>query len=280
MTYNLDWNSVILGLLATCLFAECILLIVRVNTLKHKMDSEAESIRNQERSNYEKQKHQLEMMLKESELEIKAEYEEMLLLAKNAKQKQDEKLAEITVELENAKVAKERSNAEYEVYKKMNQHSIAVRDEYVEKLAKLASLDEKQIHENAKIEVEKKCNEDLVSYKRELLEKSKRDIDASARRILMDAMQRLSVQMPQSASATIVKIPDEAMKGRLIGKEGRNIRSFESETATTLVIDESPDTVMISSFNPTRRAIAKTALEALVADGRISPATIEQAVKS
>ena len=84
MTYNLDWNSVILGLLATCLFAECILLIVRVNTLKHKMDSEAESIRNQERSNYEKQKHQLEMMLKESELEIKAEYEEMLLLAKNA----------------------------------------------------------------------------------------------------------------------------------------------------------------------------------------------------
>ncbi len=280
MTYNLDWNSVILGLLATCLFAECILLIVRVNTLKHKMDSEAESIRNQERSNYEKQKHQLEMMLKESELEIKAEYEEMLLLAKNAKQKQDEKLAEITVELENAKVAKERSNAEYEVYKKMNQHSIAVRDEYVEKLAKLANLDEKQIHENAKIEVEKKCNEDLVSYKRELLEKSKRDIDASARRILMDAMQRLSVQMPQSASATIVKIPDEAMKGRLIGKEGRNIRSFESETATTLVIDESPDTVMISSFNPTRRAIAKTALEALVADGRISPATIEQAVKS
>ena len=280
MSFNFDLSSIVLGLLATCLFAECIVLVVRVNSLKNRMEAEAESIRNKERSNYEKQKHQLEMMLKESELEIKAEYEEMLLLAKNAKQKQDEKLAEISVELENAKFAKERSNAEFEMYKKMREQSLALRDEYVEKLSKLSGLDDLQIRTDAKAEIEAKCRDDLALYKRELTEKSKREIDASARRILLDAMQRLSVQMPQSSSATIVKIPDEAMKGRLIGKEGRNIRSFEAETATTLVIDESPDTVMISSFNPMRRAIAKSALEMLVLDGRISPATIEQAVKT
>ncbi len=280
MSYDFDWSSVVLGLLATCLFAECIVLIVRVNTLKNKMDSETEAIKNQERSNYEKQKHQLEMMLKESELEIKAEYEEMLLLAKNAKQKQDEKLAEITVELENAKFAKERYNAEFDACKKIREQATVVRDEYVDKLAKLANLNDSQIKENARIEIEKKCQEDLASYKYQVLEQSKRQIDASAKKVLLDAMQRISVQLPQSASATIVKIPDEAMKGRLIGKEGRNIRSFESETATTLVIDESPDTVMISSFNPMRRSIAKKALEILVEDGRISPATIEQAVKT
>ena len=280
MSFNFDLSSIVLGLLATCLFAECIVLVVRVNSLKNRMEAEAESIRNKERSNYEKQKHQLEMMLKESELEIKAEYEEMLLLAKNAKQKQDEKLAEISVELENAKFAKERSNAEFEMYKKMREQSLALRDEYVEKLSKLSGLDDLQIRTDAKAEIEAKCRDDLALYKRELTEKSKREIDASARRILLDAMQRLSVQMPQSSSATNVKIPDEAMKGRLIGKEGRNIRSFEAETATTLVIDESPDTVMISSFNPMRRAIAKSALEMLVLDGRISPATIEQAVKT
>ena len=165
------------------------------------------------------------------------------------------------------------------MYKKMREQSLALRNEYVEKLSNLSGLDDSQIKAQAKSEVEAKCRDDLAMYKRELTEKSKREIDMSARRILLDSMQRLSAQMPQSSSATIVKIPDEAMKGRLIGKEGRNIRSFESETATTLVIDESPDTVMISSFNPTRRAIAKSALEALVADGRISPATIEQAVK-
>lgn len=279
MNYNLDWNSIVLGLLATCLFAECIVLIVRVNNLKSRMESEAEAIRNSERSNYEKQKHQMELILKESELEIKAEYEEMLLLAKNAKREQDEKLAEINVELENAKFARTRAAAELDGYRKMRAQSLALRDEYAEKLAKISSLDSAQIRAEAKIQIERKVEEEMSCYKAELLGKSKREIDSSARRILTDAMQRISGEMPQSTTATAVKIPDEAMKGRLIGKEGRNIRAFEFETATTLVIDESPETVMVSSFNPTRRAVAKAALEALVADGRITPATIEKAVE-
>ncbi len=280
MDYTFSWDSIILGLLATCLFAECIVLIVRVNNLKHKMISEAETIRTEERLSFEKKQHQMEMMLKESELEIKAEYEEMLLLAKNAKREQDEKLAEINVELDNAKNAKERALSEIESYKKMRTLASNARDEYISKLSSFSNLDESTIKAEAKIQIEKKCLEELSSYKNDLLEKSKKEIDASARRILMDAMQRLSTNMPQSSSATIVKIPDDAMKGRLIGKEGRNIRSFEYETGTTLVIDEAPDTVMISSFNPTRRAVAKMALEELVADGRITPSTIENAVAS
>ena len=280
---NLDWNAVILGLLATCLFAECIVLFVRVNSLKSKMESNAESIRNAERLEYEKKSNKLEMMLKERELEIKAEYEEMLLLAKNAKHEQDERLAEIKIELENAKFSKERADGEYSTYKKLGSELQLIKENYLDKLARFAKVKDSDIDEiqrEAKAEIQKKCAEELAPYKRELLEKSKRDVDETARRVLMDAMQRLSPQMPQSATATIVKIPDEAMKGRLIGKEGRNIRSFEFETSTTVVIDDSPDTVMVSSFNPTRRAIAKLALETLVADGRISPSTIEQAVAS
>ncbi len=280
MNFSFSWDSLILGLLATCLFAECIVLIVRVNNLKHKMISDAESIRTEERLNYEKKQHQLEMMLKERELEIKAEYEDMLLLAKQAKREQDEKLAEINVELDAVKTAKMRADAEFDGYKKMCEFASEARDEYIAKLAQIASFDEATIKAEAKAQVEKKSLEELTLYKREMLEKSKREVDASARRVLMDAMQRLSVNMPQSSFATIVKIPDDAMKGRLIGKEGRNIRSFEYETGTTLVIDESPDSVMISSFNPTRRAVAKLALEALVNDGRISPSSIEQAVAS
>ena len=278
MDFSFDWNSIILGLLATCLFAECIVLVVRVNTLKNKMDAEAESIRTQERLNYENKQNQLKMMLKESELEIKAEYEDMMNLAKKAKREQDEKLAEITVELENAKFATQRANAEFEICKKARELASIARDEYIEKLSTISNVNKSEIETEAKVQLQKKCAEELASYKTELLEKSKRDVDLSARRILMDAMQRISAQMPQSATATIVKIPDEAMKGRLIGKEGRNIRSFEYETSTTLVIDESPETVMISSFNPMRRAIAKCALETLVNDGRITPSTIEQAV--
>jgi ribonuclease Y len=93
-------------------------------------------------------------------------------------------------------------------------------------------------------------------------------------------MQRLSSQAMNDATATLVQIPNEEFKGRIIGKEGRNIRTFEHATGTTLMMDESPDSVLVSSFDPVRREIARIALEALVRDGRIHPANIEETVKS
>ncbi len=275
-----DWDVIVLGLLATCLFAECVILFVRVNSIKNKMDAEAESIRTEELVKYEKKRNELEMLLKEQELEMKAEYEDMLALAKAAKREQDEKLSEIKVELQNARDASMRADSEFGRYSKMKEDYRKLARQYAAKLAEISKLNIEEIRKEAKIEMERNCLEDMAAYRAETLEKSKREIDEKALRVLGESMQRLSTHMPQSYSSTLVKIPDDAMKGRLIGKEGRNIRSFEAETSTTLVIDESPDSVMISSFNPARRAIAKAALEELVRDGRISPSTIELAVKN
>lgn len=273
-----DWNSIILGLLATCLFAECIILLVRVNSLKNSSLAEAEKIRTDEKLKYEKKGNELEMLYKEREIELKSEYEDLLSMAKAAKREQDEKLAELDARIRDAKFASERAEAEYARFSAVREDFRNSARQYAEKLAGLANLDVERMREEAKREVRKKCMEDLSLYKSEILEKSKREIDAEARRILVDSMQRMVPQLPQSATVSMVKIPDEAMKGRIIGKEGRNIRVFESETGTTLVIDETPEYVFVSSFNPTRREIAKTALEALVSDGRINPSTIEQAV--
>ena len=275
-----DWNSIILGLLATCLFAECIILLVRVNSLKNSSLAEAEKIRTDEKLKYEKKGNELEMLYKEREIELKSEYEDLLSMAKAAKREQDEKLAELDARIRDAKFASERAEAEYARFSAVREDFRNSARQYAEKLAGLANLDVERMREEAKREVRKKCMEDLSLYKSEILEKSKREIDAEARRILVDSMQRMVPQLPQSATVSMVKIPDEAMKGRIIGKEGRNIRVFESETGTTLVIDETPEYVFVSSFNPTRREIAKTALEALVSDGRINPSTIEQAVES
>ena len=96
------------------------------------------------------------------------------------------------------------------------------------------------------------------------MEKSKREIDNKAQRILVDSMQRIVPQLPQSLTVSMVKIQDEAMKGRMIGKEGRNIRSFESETGTTLVIDERPITCLSRHSTPCEGRIAKMALESLL----------------
>ena len=275
-----EWNLIGLGLVATVLFAELVIMAVRLNSMKSKMAANADAIRAEELVKYEKKRNELEMILKESELEIKAEYEEMLAMARNVKRDQEEKLEAAKAEFENAKRVAERAEAEYLRYAKMKEQYRGYSEQYAMKLAGIANLNVEQIREEAKREVEKKSMEDLALYRSEILEKSRREVDEEAQRILVDAMQRLSPNMPQSVTSAMVKIPDEAMKGRLIGKEGRNIRSFEASTGTTLIIDETPEVVMISAFNPTRREIAKIALEELVNDGRISPATIEAAVEN
>ncbi len=274
-----DWHSIILGVLATCLFAECIILIVRVNSLRNKMEAEAESIRTDELVKYEKKRNELEMLLKEREIEMKSEYEDMLSLARSAKREQDEKLAEAKIQVQNAIRASERADAEFSRFVKMKEEYRRKSEEYAVKLSSLAKLDIEEIREKAKKEIEKKCIEDLALYRSEILEKSKKEADDTAMRIVADSIQRISKTLPQSTMATTVKIPDDAMKGRLIGREGRNIRSFEAATETTLIIDETPDCVTISSFNPVRREIAKIALEALVVDGRINPASIEKSAE-
>src|SRR5690606_35450698 len=105
------------------------------------------------------------------------------------------------------------------------------------------------------------------------------DLNNEARRMLVAAMQRLSSRPNNDLTATIVHLPTEDMKGRIIGREGRNIKSFESATGVTLLIDESPQMVLISSFDPVRREVARVALENMVKDGRIHPANIEEFVE-
>jgi ribonuclease Y len=92
-------------------------------------------------------------------------------------------------------------------------------------------------------------------------------------------MQRIASKPNNDLTATLVHLPNEDMKGRIIGREGRNIKAFEAATGVTLLIDESPQLVLLSSFDPVRREIARSALEALISDGRIHPASIEEFVK-
>jgi ribonuclease Y len=128
-------------------------------------------------------------------------------------------------------------------------------------------------------EVERECQDQLRALRRQTLERSEQDLQNEARRVLITAMQRLAAKPNNDVTATIVQLPNEEMKGRIIGREGRNIKSFEAATGVTLLIDESPQMVLISSFDPVRREIARIALEALVQDGRIHPASIEEFVQ-
>jgi ribonucrease Y len=146
------------------------------------------------------------------------------------------------------------------------------------KLEGVASLDGEEVRKQLRDEVTFECQEELRSLRKELLERSEQDLVQEGKRILVTTMQRLASRPNNDITATIVQLPSEEMKGRIIGREGRNIKSFEASTGTTLLIDESPQMVLISSFDPVRREVARLALDALVKDGRIHPASIEDAV--
>ena len=144
------------------------------------------------------------------------------------------------------------------------------------RLEGVSQMDADEIKRALREEVQLECQDELRAMKRQILDRSEQDLSNEAKRILITAMQRLASKPNNDIIATIVQLPSEDMKGRIIGREGRNIKSFEATTGVTLLIDESPQMVLISSFDPVRREIARITLEALVKDGRIHPASIEE----
>ncbi|MBI3261132.1 ribonuclease Y [Candidatus Berkelbacteria bacterium] len=146
-------------------------------------------------------------------------------------------------------------------------------------LEKVAKLKKDEARELLLKEVEKEHKQDLVTQVKKIKAAIQEDVDIFARKVIATAIGRLAGEQTAESTTHSVHIPSEEMKGRIIGKEGRNIQHFEKLTGADVVIDESPDTVLISSFDPVRRYTAKIALEMLIADGRIQPTRIEEVVK-
>ena len=126
--------------------------------------------------------------------------------------------------------------------------------------------------------VEVDYQKDLMERMRKMEESGKDALNTRAREIVTLAIQKCAVAHTQELSTTTLTLASEDLKGRIIGKEGRNIKAFERATGVELILDEAPDSVVISCFNPIRRQIAKIALDKLIADGRIQPAKIEEKV--
>ncbi len=128
--------------------------------------------------------------------------------------------------------------------------------------------------------LEREAEADLLVKMQKLESQGEERLRTRAQEILATAIQRLSSSMPDEVMATSVTLPSDEIKGKIIGKEGRNIKTFERATGVEVIVDDTPNTITISSFDPIRRAVAKLALDNLIADGRIQPAKIEEFVES
>ena len=150
---------------------------------------------------------------------------------------------------------------------------------YRQRLQQVNHLTKKQAKELLFEQLRLEMDKEIADLRRSLLYETEKQTKEESQRILIDAMHRMTSQGFADITATTVALPNDEIKGRIIGREGRNIRTFESISGTTLMIDESPDFVLVSCFNPVRREIAKIALQELVKDGRIHPANIEEKIE-
>jgi ribonucrease Y len=145
----------------------------------------------------------------------------------------------------------------------------------LEQLAGMSAADAKAelVHR-----MEEEAQADAANRLREIRETTRRTAEREAKKIVALAVQRIAAEHTAESTASAVALPNDEMKGRIIGREGRNIRAFELATGVDVIIDDTPDTVVVSCFDPVRREVARLALEKLVADGRIHPGRIEEVV--
>ena len=144
------------------------------------------------------------------------------------------------------------------------------------KLEKVASLSREDAKKELLALVEIENVKEILDRMKKLEEGNQEKLQLKAKEIVVVAIQKCAVSQAQELTTTTVTLANEELKGRIIGKEGRNIRTFEKLTGVELIVDETPESVVISGFNPIRRQIAKVALDKLIADGRIQPAKIEE----
>ena len=154
-----------------------------------------------------------------------------------------------------------------------------VYDEQLSKLQQIASLTREEAKNKLLKEVEKDITAEKATMIREAEQKVKDEVNKNAKELLTYAVQKCAADHSQETTVSIVALPSDDMKGRIIGREGRNIKALETLTGIDLIIDDTPEAVVLSGFDPLRREVAKIALEKLIDDGRIHPAKIEEMVE-
>lgn len=219
-----------------------------------------------------KQKMDLEKEIREKKAELKESENRLLQREANIDKRdemyqkretildeREEKLSERLEEIQN-----EKSKVE------------DIKKEQLELLEKISGFSKDKAKDMVMSIVRENMNKEISEYIRERENEAKLEADKNARELIVSSMQRYAADIASDQTVTVVGLPNEEMKGRIIGREGRNIRTIEAITGVDLIIDDTPEAVVLSSFDPLRREIARVTLESLIKDGRIHPTRIEE----
>lgn len=219
-----------------------------------------------------KMKMDYEKELREKKQELK-ESEDRLMLREQNMDKRDELYQKRESTLD------ERENKLFEKQKEIQDEQVKVEEikqQQLDLLESISGISKDKAKEMVMTKVREAMSMEIAAYIKERENEAKLEVDKKARNLLVSSMQKFASDVANEQTVTVVTLPNDELKGRIIGREGRNIRTLEAITGVDLIIDDTPEAVVLSSFDPLRREIARVTLETLLKDGRIHPTRIEE----
>jgi len=263
---------------------------IKINNKLKSAKEQAEIIKSQALKDAEVIKKEAEVRAKEKWYDKKSDLEEEINSRKKELRKLETKYNNRINNLESrlSKIARrEQSVNDREKNLEIKQEELTKREEKLnsliaeekKKLKEIAGLTKKEAIERLLVRYEDEAKKDGAKLRKRILSEVKEETEKEAQKILATSIQRLAVDYVADSCVSVVSLPSDDMKGRIIGREGRNIRTFEKLTGIEIIVDDTPEAVVLSGFNPVRREIARRALEALIKDGRIHPGRIEDTIE-
>ena len=246
-------------------------------------EAEATRILNEAIRSGESRKKEMLLEVKDEIHKSRTEHEKEVKERRAELTKQERRLEQKETNLDKKTEAFERKEEELarrmEEVAKAKQEAEDVKKAHLATLERISGLSQEQAKQFLLETVETEVRHETAMKIKEIEQQMKDDCDEKAREILSIAIQRCAADHAAEATVSVVPLPTDEMKGRIIGREGRNIRTLETITGVDLIIDDTPEAITVSSFDPVRREVARLALEKLIADGRIHPTRIEDCVE-
>ncbi len=282
-------NDIIFSILAFILgLIIGIIVILIINNLKNKKreitatsiidnaKKEADKIKRDSLFETKEEIHKLKLEadkeIKEKKNEVK-ESEERLLQREKSLDKRDESLQGREKNLNDREENLLNKQAEIQETKEKMEE---IKRQQLEELERIGNFTKEQAKDAVMKNVEEKMSKEIAAYIKERETEAKLDVDSKAKEMIVNCMQKYAADVTNEQTISVISLPNDEMKGRIIGREGRNVRTIESVTGVDLIIDDTPEAIVISSFDPLRREIARLTIENLIKDGRIHPARIEE----
>ncbi|HMU05441.1 MAG TPA: Rnase Y domain-containing protein, partial [Saprospiraceae bacterium] len=233
------------------------------------------------RENFAKLKTEFETWKADQKVEIKERELTAIALEKELKTKQDAILSEMesieSRELELATI-KENLDVQLKIVAKKKEELDNANEKFIKELETIAKLTESQAKEQLLEAVRAKAQNDAMVIEKEAIANAHTNAGKEAKKIVIQTIQRMCAEITIENSVSVFNLESDDIKGQIIGREGRNIRALEAATGAEIVVDDTPEAIVISSFDPIRRELCRLSLKKLVADGRIHPAKIEETV--